>query len=227
MQVKTVPATRAVDWFKQGWAIFSKDMVNWVLMALVTGVGFLLLNFLPIIGQIAMCLLIPAVIGGFLYAAQQAANGAPVKLEYLWIVLQDAQKRNQFLALGGILFAAVVTVGIISVAFVGDSLLRGAITGLGGLGFGGMLFMLIVGFVFFVLFYYTTALMMFRNLPLFDALKACVSMASIQVVPLLVFFLIYAVLSFIASIPFGLGMLVLLPVFIAAIYASCADLCAE
>jgi uncharacterized membrane protein len=47
------------------------------------------------------------------------------------------------------------------------------------------------------------------------------------VVPLLVFFLIYAVLGFIASIPFGLGMLVLLPVVVAAIYVSCKELCAE
>jgi hypothetical protein len=227
MQVKTVSATRGVDWFKQGWTLFSKDMVNWVLMALVAGVGIFLLNFLPIIGQIVMCLLIPAVLGGFLYAAQQASNGAPVKLEYLWVVLQDAKKRNPFLVLGGILFAAVVTVGIISVAFVGDSLLMGAKSGLPGFGFGGMLFMLVVGFVFFVLFYYTPALMLFHDLSLFDALKACASMASTQVVPLLVFFLIYVVLGFIASIPFGLGMLVLFPVVIAAIYVSCMELCAE
>lgn len=224
MQINTIPAGRALDWFKQGWAIFSKDMVTWVLMTLVMGVGAFILNFLPIIGQIVLCLIMPALLGGMLYAAQQADKGQPIKLEYLWMVLLDGQKRIPFIALGGILFGAVILVGVVSVAFIGDSLLRGANAGLLSFGLGGMLFMLIVGFSVFVLFNYTAALMMLRDMPLVDAFKACAGVASTQVVPLLVFFLLYAVLAFIASIPFGLGMLVLLPVTVAAVYTSYQEL---
>lgn len=224
MQINTIPAGRALDWFKRGWAIFSKDMVTWVLMTLVMGVGAFILNFLPIIGQIVLCLIMPALLGGMLYAAQQADKGQPIKLEYLWMVLLDGQKRIPFIALGGILFGAVILVGVVSVAFVGDSLLRGANAGVLSFGLGGMLFMLIVGFSVFVLFNYTAALMMLRDMPLVDALKTCAGVASTQVVPLLVFFLLYAVLAFIASIPFGLGMLVLLPVTVAAVYTSYQEL---
>jgi hypothetical protein len=124
MQINTIPAGRALDWFKQGWAIFSRDMVTWVLMTLVMGVGAFILNFLPIIGQIVLCLIMPALLGGMLYAAQQASKGQPIKLEYLWMVLLDGQKRIPFIALGGILFGAVILVGVVSVAFIGDSLLR-------------------------------------------------------------------------------------------------------
>lgn len=224
MPIKNIPASRAVDWFKQGWAIFSKDMVTWVLMALIIGVGGFVLNLLPILGQIIMLVLLPSLIGGLLYAAKQASTGNPIKIDYLWIVLTDVNKRNQFLALGGILFALAVTVAIISVVFVGDSLLRGAAGGLLGFGVGGMLFMLIVGFASFVLFNYTPALMLFREMSLFDALKTCASTASTQVVPLLVLFLIYAVLSLVAMIPFGLGLLVLMPVTAIAVYASYEEL---
>ena len=224
MQIKSIPASRAVEWYKQGWAIFSKDMVTWVLMALVMGVGGFLLNILPILGQIIMLVLMPALLGGLLYAAQQASQGKPIKVEYLWSVLMDPQKRNQFLGLGGILFALVSMVGIISVVFVGDSLLRGATSGLGGVGIGGLLFMLVVGFASFVLFNYTPALMLFRGLSLFDALKVCASTAVTQVVPLLVLFLLYSVLSLVAVIPFGLGLLVLFPVTAGAIYASYQEL---
>ena len=69
MQIKSIPASRAVEWYKQGWAIFSKDMITWVLMALVMGVGGFLLNILPILGQIIMLVLMPALLGGLLYAA--------------------------------------------------------------------------------------------------------------------------------------------------------------
>ena len=215
MQIKRIPASRAVDWYKQGWALFSKDMKTWVLMALVMGMGGFVLNFLPILGQIVILVLLPALIAGLLYSAQQANAGKPLKLEYLWKVLLDARKRNEFLALGGILFALAALVGIISVVFVGDSLLRGATAGV-----GGMLFLLIVGFASFVLFYFTTALMLFRELSLFDALKMCVSTAVTQVLPLLVLFLMYSVLSLVAVIPLGLGMLVLIPVTVGAVFVS-------
>lgn len=220
MQTKNIPASRALDWFKQGWSLFSQDMKTWVLMALIMGVGGLVLSILPIIGQIIMLVLMPALIGGLLFAAKQASMGNPIKVEYLWVVLTDTQKRNQFIALGGILFALTVTVAIISVVFVGDSLLRGATSGLGGFGVGGMIFMLVVGFASFVLFNYTPALMLFRQMSLFDALKTCASTASTQVVPLLVLFLIYAALGLVAAIPFGLGLLVLIPVTAGAVYAS-------
>lgn len=227
MQTKNISATQGVEWYKKGWGIFTKDIKTWVLMTLIMFVGIIILSFLPIIGQIIMLVIMPALIGGLLYAAQQASEGKPIKLEYLWSVLVSSSQRNQFLALGGIMFAAVVTIMIISVAFVGDSLLRGAHSGVMGFGFGGMLFMLIVGFASFVVFYYTPALMLFRKLSLFDALKTCVKTASTQVVPLLIFFLIYAVLSMIGSIPFGLGMLVVAPVTVIALYFSYLDVFAE
>lgn len=224
MQTNNIPMSRAVDWYKQGWAIFSKDMTNWVMMALLLGVGAIVLNVLPIIGQIILLVLMPSLIGGLQFAAQEACEGRPVKLEYLWSVLKSSSQRNQFLALGGIMFAAAITVGIISAAFVGDSLLRGASSGLMGFGFGGMLFMLIVGFISFVMFNYTVALMLFRNMSLFDALKSCAATASTQIAPLLVFFLLYAVAAAIASIPFGLGLLVVIPVTAIAVYVSHKEL---
>lgn len=224
MSVKNIPANRAIDWYKAGWDIFSKDMGTWVLMALIMGVGAIVLSVLPIIGQIVMLLIMPALLAGLLYAAQQSRAGNPVRIEQLWSVLMNPQKRNQFLLLGGILFAAAITVAVISAAFIGDNLLRGATVGIGGFGVGGLMFMLVVGFASFVVFNYTPALMLFRDMPLVEALKSCASTASTQVVPLLVLFLIYAVLSFIASIPFGLGLLVLIPVTAGAIYTSYEEL---
>ncbi|MEB4590964.1 BPSS1780 family membrane protein [Candidatus Thiothrix sp. Deng01] len=224
MSVKNIPASRAVDWYKAGWGIFSKDMVTWVLMALIGGVGAIVLSVLPIIGQIILLLIMPALVAGMLYAAQQSKAGNPVKLEHLWSVLVNPQKRNQFLLLGGVMFAAAIVIAIISAAFIGDNLLRGATVGVGGFGVGGMAFMLLVGFASFIVFNYTPALMLFRGMPVMEALKTCVSTAVTQIAPLLVLFLIYAVLGIIGSIPFGLGLLVVMPVTVGAIYVSYEEL---
>lgn len=220
MQPKTIPADRALAWYRQAWTVFMRDPKSWIIMAALLLLGGFVLGILPVIGMIVMLVLMPALVAGLLLAAREAVEGREVKLEYLWRVLLDEKQRIPFLLLGAIMFGAVITIAVVSAAFIGDSLLRGATTGLPGFGIGGMLFMLVVGFASFIVFNYTPALMLFRGMSLVDALKTCVSVASTQVVPLLIFFLIYAVAASLGSIPFGLGLLVVVPVTAIAVYLS-------
>lgn len=219
--------TQTMDWFKQGWGMFTKDAVTWILMALIVGVGLLLLNIIPVIGQIVMLVLLPALIGGLLYAAQQSHAGEKVKIEHLLAMLKHSQKRTPFLILGGLLFGAFVLIAILSAAFVGDSLLRGANSGFFSLGLGGLLFLLVVGFASFVMLYYTVALLVMRDMNVFEALSTCFNTVKAHWLALLFFFLAYSILAMIASIPFGLGMLVLLPVVVGAVWTSAEAMFAE
>lgn len=211
---------QTMDWFKQGWQMFLKDALTWVLMTLIVGVGLVVLNIIPVLGQIVMLVLLPALIGGLLYAAQQSHAGEKVKIAHLVAMLRHPQKRTPFLLLGGVLFGAFVLVAIISAAFVGDSLLRGANSGFFSLGLGGLLFLILVGFVSFVVLYYTSVLLVRDDLSVWDALARCMQAVKTNWAALLLLFLVYSVLAMIASIPFGLGMLVLLPVVIGAVWAS-------
>lgn len=222
MSTRTIPASRAIDWFKQGWNIFLSNWAIWVLLILVLGVFAFVMNIFLIVGQIALTVLTPALVGGLLYAAKQAKANAPVKFDYLWLPLQDAKKRKELLLMGVLFFTAVLMVGILSAIFVGQSVMVGE--GILSTGVGGLIFLLIVSFVLFVYVNYATALIVFQDMLMVDAVKKCTAVVWKQIAPLGVLFLIYAVLSMIAMIPLWLGMLVLLPVVSIAIYLSYEEL---
>ncbi len=224
MQTKPIAAGRALEWYKQGWGIFSRDMKTWVIMMLILAAIAIGLSIIPFLGQIALFLIMPAFTAGLLYTAQEAASGKPIRLDYLWIVLQDPQKRVHFLVLGGAMLVAILALGILSAAFIGDGVLEHAKVKPTGISLQGGVVMLLLSFVFFIVFNYTAALVLFRNLPVFEALKVCAAQAVTYILPLAVFFLLYVIGSMIAAIPFGLGLLVFLPITIGAVYVSYHEL---
>jgi len=63
----------------------------------------------------------------------------------------------------------------------------------------------------------------FRNMPPVDALKASITASLKNIMPFLVYGLIYIVAAIVASIPFGLGWVVLVPVLLLTAYVSYKD----
>lgn len=224
MQVKTIPAGRSIEWFKQGWAIFSQDMKTWTLMALLFGVVAIVLNLVPFIGALALLIIMPALTGGMLYTAQEAAHGHAIRVDYLWTVLRDAKKRPQFLLLGAIFLAAFFLFALLSAGMISDAAMKDPYVGMRGIGVGSGVFMLFFGFLSFVLLNYSVALMLFENMTALNALQKAAAQGVTYIVPLLVFFILYGIAGAIASIPFGLGLLVLIPVTMGAIYVSYQEL---
>lgn len=224
MQGNSLPASRGLQWYKQGWAIFSKEKGNWVLMTLLASVGFILLNVIPLIGSLAALLIFPGLIGGMLYSAQEVSAGKSIKLDYLWIVFKDPKKRSEFLKLGLVLIAGVFLAGIVVGIFMGDK-----VEGLNpnanlDVGFGTLAFLLIVGLLGFIVFSYASASILFRNLSVKEALKASLALGTQQLLPIATLYLLYTLFSILAAIPFGLGFLILWPVTMGAIYISYQEL---
>ena len=110
------------------------------------------------------------------------------------------------------LVAGVLGMGAIAGIGVGSS--RGSAAGMmAGVGAGmlSVLLMLVMGFLVGMAMWFAPALVVFGNLPPVDAAKASFAACMKNVVAFLVFGVIYIVAAIIASIPFGLGWLVLVP----------------
>ncbi len=94
LQIKSVTAGNALDWYKCGWKIFSADMVSWVLMILIFFVLVLVLGFIPLLGMIVIYLLLPLLQAGLLMAAERAENGAAISPGDLFAAFKMEGKRN-------------------------------------------------------------------------------------------------------------------------------------
>jgi uncharacterized membrane protein len=232
LQINSVTAGNALDWYKCGWKIFSADMVNWVLMTLIFFVMVLVLSFIPFLGMIAIYLLLPLLQAGLIDAAQKADKGQAINFSDLFVAFKMDDKRSSLLALGGIMLATVFVMVVVSAPLIGGSIMSsmdempaaGGMPMLPTIGVGGVLFAVTVGLGLAMMFFYAPALVMLRGLGAIDAIKASFTGAWRNLLPFVIFMLIYGALSIVAGIPFGLGFLVLLPVVIAANYCSYKDI---
>lgn len=225
LTIKTVDPLQAIAWFKQGWRIFLANPVNWVLMALLFGVIVLLLGVLPIVGGIALNILLPVLTGGMLLAASRQA-GRPVEVMDLFSLFRDEQRRNPLLLVGAMMLGAGLVAAILSTLLVGDALQMDELTGMPSLnlGMGAWLFLMSVGLVMGMLFMFAPALVIFKGMGAVDAVKGSFQGTAGNLLPFVVFVLLYAALAFVASIPFMLGFLVLVPVMMGAVYAAYRDI---
>lgn len=238
MQPQSVDAGRVTSWYGFGWQIFMKNPGLWIVMMLLIAVITLILQVIPLVGPLLLSLISPALAGGLMYGAKEAAEGRSIELTHLFKGLVDEKTRTPMLILGAVMLGLSILLSIVAVIIIGGSVGVGVLEGAGGeageatvavgaLG-AGMLLMFLITLVFglamFALLAYSIPLVMFNSSPPADAIKSSISASLKNVVPLLVFLIIYFILAVIAAIPFFLGFLVLVPVTTSALYASFKDI---
>jgi uncharacterized membrane protein len=92
-----------------------------------------------------------------------------------------------------------------------------------GAGMLALLVMTVLGFVVAMAFWYAPALVVFRGVAPVDALKASFSASLKNIVAFLLYGILYIIAAIVASIPFMLGWIVLIPVVMLSIYVSTKD----
>lgn len=230
MDPRSVDAGRGVAWFGCGWRIFAKAPGMWLLLTIVLAVLIIVLSVLPL-GGLFVALLAPVVGGGLLYGAAEIEAGRTLEFSHLWQGFKDQTRLTPLLGLGAVTLATGALSLFITAAFMGGSM-AAMTTGDGGpvmmefgtFGLLALLLVLTVQLAATILIYFAVPLVMFRAAPAIAAMRSSVRACARNVLPLFVFSLIYFIVAVVASIPFGLGWLVLLPWSIAMLYCSYADI---
>jgi uncharacterized membrane protein len=229
-QARSVEAGRGLAWWTEAWPMFTKNAGMWIVLGLIMLVIFIVLGFIPFLGGIASALLAPVFVGGWLLAARKAEAGAALEVGDLFEGFKD--KLMPLVVLGAVLLGFTIVVTLV-VGMLGFGAVMGfgsgVNTGAGaaaamGAGFIGLLVMLVLGFLVAMAFWYAPGLVVFRNVAPIDAMKASFSAGVKNIVPFLLYALIYIVAAVVASIPFGLGWIVLVPVLMLTVYVSYKDL---
>lgn len=226
---RAVEAGRGIAWWTDAWALFTKNAGMWVVLGLVLLVVFVVLAFVPFVGALVSSLVAPVFIGSWLLAARKLEGGGALEVGDLFAGFQT--KAKPLLVLGGLLLIA--TLVILAVA---GMLGFGAVMGMGGAqgsagammaaGVAGMLVLLVglaLGLIVAMAFWFAPALVVFRDVEPIQALRASVAASLKNIVPFLLYSVIYFVAAIVASIPFGLGWIVLVPVLLLTVYVSYKD----
>jgi uncharacterized membrane protein len=227
MNIQAVEAGAGVRWITEGWRLFTLNPGMWVVLILLYAIVLVVLSLVPLVGGLAASLITPALGAGLFHGARQLDQGSDLAIDHLFVGLLDPRKRGPLLILGALYLGVVVVAVLIAMVFGGGTALM---TALGGDLFaaGGMM-VTVLALSLIVLaaamaFLYAGPLVLFADQPPVEAVKMSAIACLKNMMPMLVFGLLWLVLAVVASIPLGLGWFVLGPLTVAALYISYKDL---
>lgn len=229
-------AGRGGAWLKEGWHLFAAaPLIWWVCLILTMGLS-MLLQVVPFVGQIASMFLSPIFYVGLMIGAHELQQGEPLRVGHAFAGFKGPIGPLLLLTvvLVGLFVAAIFIVGLV----FGSALMNAAATvtmvfqgGSSGLptssivGLGGALVLFAVLIApLIAASYFAPTLIVFENRGVLDALKMSFFGSLKNVMPFLIYSVLFLLAAIVATLPFGLGWLILLPVLVTSMYAAYRDI---
>jgi len=225
---RVVDAGRPIEWLKGGWDLFAKNPGLWVGLGVAIMI-VVLLGMIPMIGSLLVTFLMPILGAGLLLGCKTLRDGGELRFDHLFAGFQ--QNTGNLVMIGVLSLFGFLAIGVVTVVIGGGAALSGVLMGdAGALGMAlmGLMLAALVGLALSVplsmAIWFAPALVVFKNMLPIPAMQASFFVCLKNTLPFLVYGLLVVVLAIVASIPFGLGWLLLVPVLICSHYTSYVDL---
>jgi hypothetical protein len=226
---RSVAAGQGWAWIVGGFKLFKKNPGIWIAIVVLLFVISIVLSFIPLLGSLALLLLMPVFTGGIMLGCRSLAGGGPLEIGHLFAGFQN--QTGSLVVLGAISIGLTILVMLPVMALVGFGAFFGASTG-GAVGAGGIgatfLLAFLIAFGLSVLIYmalwFAPALVVFRGASPVAALKQSFGACLKNIVPFLIYGVVLVVLGIVAAIPLMLGWLVLGPVVAASVFVAFQDI---
>jgi uncharacterized membrane protein len=235
---RSVAAGNGAMWWTEAWRLFTPHIGVWLLIVVILFVISVVLALIPVVGHLANQVLYPVFFGGLMLGCRAIDRGQPLTVAHLFAGFSE---RAGPLLILGLLYTAIVIVITLTVAGIllllfgaavfaqllrmGDPLAAGTLVG------GALMVVLVGALLFLVLLlplimaiWFAPALVVLRGLEPWEAMRQSFLGCLSNVLPFLVYGLIGIVLATLATIPLGLGWLVVGPMTIASVYAGYCDI---
>jgi len=221
-----VAAGRGWDWIVAGWDLFKKQPGMWVGLIVVAAIIMIVLAVIPFLGSVALMVLGPVFAGGMMLGCRTLEQGGELELGHLFAGFKE--KFGALAAAGALYLAGYVVIMVVVMLITGASLFTlmggGADSGVAM----GMVLAILIAMALTVplamAIWFAPCLILFNERGAVEAMKESFAACLKNIVPFLLYGVVLFVAAIIASIPFGLGWLVLGPVVAGSIYASYRDI---
>lgn len=228
---KTVSAGRGIGWIGDGFDYFKKSAGQWIATAIVWFVIVLGLNFIPIIGQIAVMLTSYVWIAGIMVGCRAQDDGQPFSINHLFAGFSKATGKLILLsliaAIGSMVIMIIVVGPSILTLMFSDPTANSEAMG-DPLGFLlSVLFGMLIMIPFLMALWFSPVLIVLHDVGIFEALKMSFFGCLKNFIPYLLFGIVALVLYVVSLIPIGLGLLVFIPVMFASMYVAYKDIYIE
>jgi uncharacterized membrane protein len=201
----------------------------WILAVVVLVVIAIVLALIPIIGQLAFQLFQPVFAGGLVVACRSLERGGEFELEHLFAGF--TRRFGPLMIIGLVFLLGWLAIAAVFFMIAGLSMLGALMSGdpssvVAAAGPGGIMILLGVLVMFALMvplvaaYWFAPALVIMHNMAPVAAMKASFFSCFRNFFTFFVYGIVMFVAAIIAVIPFGLGMLVWIPVAIASTYVA-------
>ena len=234
---RTVALGRGASWLGEAWRMFKDAPGSWVACFLIFFVIMIVLAIIPVLGNIAGALISPILIGGLMAGCRALDRNDELEVSHLFAGFSE--RGGPLFILGllefGISLVAMLIAAAIIFVTVGGMFL-GVLMGKmpepsASMDMSYVLGALLVLLVLVALFipvtmgvWFAPALVMLDGIEPWAALKSSFMACLKNTGAFLIYGIIWIVLGIVATIPLGLGWLILGPMTIASVYTAYRDI---
>ena len=231
MEPRQVAAGQGWQWIVEGFDLFKKSPIIWVVLFIILFLITIALHFIPILGPLVFYILSPVFLAGLMIGCKAQQNGEELEIAHLFAGFK--KNTNSLIALGGIYLVGQIIIFGVMFIFGGGAiftLMRGGQPDLAAMtaAISSAMLAVLVGLALYIplamALWFAPALAVFNDMQPVPALKSSFDACLKNIIPFLIYGIALFVLSLIASIPLFLGFLVLIPVIFTSIYTGYKDI---
>lgn len=227
-KIKQVPAANALGWIVSGFNLFKANPAMWIILFVIYLAIIVPISLVPVIGSIVSTLLAPVFAAGLMWGCQAITKNEDLEINHLFAGF----KRNtaQLIAVGGMYMLGLLVIAVMVVLSLDretiEILMKGGTVNPNQA--GAMMLPILVAMLFLLplimAYWFAPILVGLHNLTAVQAMKLSFVACIKNMLPFLLYGLIFMVMLVLAVIPFGLGLLVVIPVMMTSLYTSYMDI---
>jgi uncharacterized membrane protein len=226
------PSGHGWNWIVEGWTLFKRAPGMWIAIIVTFAVIYFVVALVPLVGSLATFLFGPVFGAGLMIGCRVIEEGGELEFKHLFEGFSN--RLGPLVAVGALYLAAWIGIVLVA-ALVGGVGVFALFLGGGGQDAAAMAAALttivLVGLIVLALsipvvmaVWFAPALVVFHELGPVEAMKDSFLGCLRNVLPFLVYGIMFTLLAILATIPLGLGWLVLGPVTVASIYTAYRDI---
>lgn len=232
---RTVQASRGFGWFGDGFVLFKRSPWIWILNTIIFFVIFILLGMIPIVSLLSS-LLSPVIVAGLMLGCQALDKGEQLEVSHVFAGFQ--KNTAKLVGLGAInllLWLILVAIAVGIIMWMGGM----DMTSLDAASFetgemnpeemmdsllGVLIVMLLVIPMAMLFWFAPTLIVLHDDMGIFQSMKLSFMGCAMNILPFTLYGILGMVLTIVASLPMGLGWLILMPVLFGSIYVAYKDI---
>lgn len=231
IEVRSVPSANAWQWLVDGFKIFWKNPLMWLVLFVIYLLIIVPISLIPAVGSVAATLLAPVFSAGLMWGCKAVSENQDLEINHLFAGFKHNTK--QLVATGAMYMFGLLAIALLISATVDKTVMSAVVAGQAltpeqaNSVMLPLLFALLLLMPLLMAYWFAPVLVGLNGLSAVDAMKLSFKASLRNVLPMLAYSVIVVGLMIVAIIPFGLGLLVVIPTMMTSLYTSYQDIFVE